>query len=272
MRRYLAGRALRDELLDLSPAEPEWLVTATGREALLAAGFRPDRHDPWVYRHPETGEPHRLARHEFLDSRDASLRVRCDPTVSVEEALTSADLTINAMARDRQGRLIDPCHGRSDLDEGVLRHASPLFRCHPEYLLSTAAHAAQLAAWGFHVAHGTYALMKVMAAGGALHAVGPAHIWRYLEPALLGQRPSEFFRVLHRCGALKVLSAATDSLFEADGQVAHGSKGVPPALRCLDMSEPGAASLSGRLDAVRRQLGTLAPVVSRELGMPEASV
>lgn len=269
MRCYLAGRALRDELLDVPGVRREWLVVGATREGLVAAGFRPDPLDPSVYRHPETDEPCRLARRESLESGAGSLRVTYGPDVSLEEALACADLTINAMARDENGRLIDPWGGRSDLDEGILRHASPLFRYHPEYLLSTATHAAQMAAWGFHVAHGTYGMMKAMVSGRVLDGVQPAAIWRYLEPALLGQRPSEFFRVLHRCGALAVLSAATDSLFVSGGQQAHGPGAMPAALRCLDTAESGGSTLKRRLDAFQRQLGSLVPSIRRELGIPD---
>jgi tRNA nucleotidyltransferase (CCA-adding enzyme) len=200
---YLVGGAVRDELLDLRVTERDYLVVGATEEQMLERGFRRlDQGFP-VFLHPGTGEEYALARRERKTGPGyKGFAVDAGPDVSLEEDLARRDLTINAMARDESGNLIDLFHGRDDLDEGILRHITPAFVEDPVRLLRVARFSAHLGRWGFRPAHETHALLKRMAVLDELATVVPERLREEMHKALQAEQPWRFFHTLQACGAL----------------------------------------------------------------------
>ncbi|MCU7906171.1 MAG: rhodanese [Candidatus Thiodiazotropha sp. (ex Epidulcina cf. delphinae)] len=206
MKVYLVGGAVRDRLLDLPVGERDWVVVGATPDEMLAEGYRQVEGDFPVFLHPETGDEYALARTEVKNGPGyQGFRVECGPDIRLEQDLLRRDLTINALAMDEAGNLIDVCHGEDDLREGLLRHITPAFIEDPVRLLRIARFAAKLGRWGFRVAHGTHRLMKAMAASEDLMSLRPERIWREMGKAFTEPQPWRFFEVLHRCGALERL-------------------------------------------------------------------
>ena len=203
MKIYLVGGAVRDQLLELPVKERDWVVVGASEQQMLQAGFRHADTEFPVFLHPETGEEYALARTERKTGPGyRGFEVYAGPDVTLEQDLLRRDLTINAMALDEAGQLIDVCDGREDLDAGLLRHITPAFVEDPVRLLRVARFAAKLGQWGFRVAHGTYGLMKKMAASKDLLNLTRERVQAELWKALAEPQPWRFFEVLHRCGAL----------------------------------------------------------------------
>lgn len=203
MKVYLVGGAVRDRLLDLPVQERDWVVVGATEQEMLATGYqRVDATFP-VFIHPETGEEYALARTEVKSGAGyKGFEVYAGPDVTLEQDLRRRDLTINALAMDENGQVVDVCNGREDLDEGLLRHVTPAFVEDPVRLLRIARFAAKLGQWGFRVAHGTHGLMKKMAGSDDLLSLKPERVYREMWKALGESQPWRFFEVLHRCGAL----------------------------------------------------------------------
>jgi tRNA nucleotidyltransferase (CCA-adding enzyme) len=242
---YLVGGAVRDELLGLPVAERDWVVVGATPAELLAAGFRRADADFPVFLHPETGEEYALARRETKTGRGyKGFAVETGPDVTLEQDLARRDLTINAMAKDAAGNLIDPYDGREDLAAGLLRHVTPAFVEDPVRLLRVARFAARFGQWGFRVAHGTYALLRVMAQSEDLRALRPERVWQEMRRALAAPQPWRFFEVLHRCGALRVLIPELAAVLGEP--VGHADAPPAPALVALQR-----AAMAGAAPAVR---------------------
>jgi tRNA nucleotidyltransferase (CCA-adding enzyme) len=206
MQVYLVGGAVRDELLGLKPQERDWVVVGATPEQLVHAGYRAVGREFPVFLHPETHEEYALAR---LERKVApgyrGFVTEFSPAVTLEEDLRRRDLTINAMARAPDGRLIDPYGGRADLDARRLRHVSPAFAEDPVRILRVARFAARYAGLGFTIAPETLALMRRMVAEGEAGALVSERVWRELERALCEAAPQRAFEVLRDCGALGVV-------------------------------------------------------------------
>jgi len=210
MKRYLVGGAVRDRLLGLPVREKDWVVTGATPEDLVAAGYRPVGRDFPVFLHPQTKEEHALARTERKQGRGYhGFTFHTGAAVSLEEDLIRRDLTVNAMAEDEDGRIVDPHGGRRDLAARLLRHVSPAFAEDPVRVLRVARFAARFAPLGFRVADETLALMRQMVAAGEVDHLVPERVWKETERALSGDgraetgyRPSVFFQTLQACGAL----------------------------------------------------------------------
>ena len=204
MKTYLVGGAVRDRLLGLPVKERDWVVVGATPDALTALGFRSVGKDFPVFLHPQTKEEHALARterktatgyhgFEFVTAAD----------VTLEEDLKRRDLTINAIAEDEVGRLVDPYGGGADLKAKLLRHVSPAFSEDPVRVLRAARFAARFAPLGFTVAPETLALMRGMVESGEVDALVPERAWQETLKALNCERPSVYFEVLRACGALQ---------------------------------------------------------------------
>ena len=206
MQVYLVGGAVRDELLGLPVRERDWVVVGAAPAELERAGYRSVGRDFPVFLHPETKEEYALAR---LERKVApgyrGFVTEFSPSVTLEQDLQRRDLTINAMARDSDGRLIDPHGGRADLEARVLRHVSPAFIEDPVRILRVARFAARFDALGFRVAPQTLELMRSMVRNGEAHALVSERVWRELEFALATDNPERAFEILQDCGALDVL-------------------------------------------------------------------
>jgi len=216
---YRVGGSVRDELLGRTVADRDYVVVCATPEAMLATGFRPVGRDFPVFLHPETNEEYALARTERKSGRGHhGFAFHAAPSVTLEEDLARRDLTINAMARDEAGTLIDPYGGERDLRAGVLRHVSPAFAEDPLRVLRVARFAARFA---FTIAPETEALMRALVASGELETLPAERVWQELSQALMEAKPSRFFAALRACGALARLLPEVDALFGIPQPVAH---------------------------------------------------
>ena len=214
MQTYLVGGAVRDKLLGLSPGDRDFVVVGETQEAMIARGFRPVGRDFPVFLHPHSNEEYALARTERKSGRGyRGFVVDADPTVTLEEDLARRDFTINAIAQDDDGRLIDPFGGARDIQAHVLRHVGPAFAEDPLRVLRAARFMARFASLGFTVAPETMDLMRAMTASGELSTLVPERVWQELSRALASARPSAFLRTLHECGALAVVLPEIDALY-----------------------------------------------------------
>ena len=214
METYLVGGAVRDELLGLPVNARDWVVVGAREQDLLAQGYRRVGRDFPVFLHPQTHEEYALARTERKRGHGyTGFEVHASPDVSLEEDLRRRDLTINAMARDADGRLIDPYGGQRDLQARLLRHVSPAFVEDPLRVLRVARFAAQLAELDFCVAPETLELMREIVRQGELQALVPERVWLEMRKALSTPAPARFFEVLRACGALAVLFPELERLF-----------------------------------------------------------
>lgn len=214
MKTYLVGGAVRDRLLGYPVTERDWVVVGATAETMVARGFRPVGKDFPVFLHPQTKEEYALARTERKTAPGyRGFSVHSSPEVTLEQDLLRRDLTINAMAEDASGNLIDPHGGLRDLQSRRLRHVSPAFVEDPVRILRVARFAARYSHLGFQVAEETRALMQQMTARGEVDALVAERVWMELAKALSEPTPSAFFRVLRECGALARLFPEIDRLF-----------------------------------------------------------
>jgi tRNA nucleotidyltransferase (CCA-adding enzyme) len=255
MKIYRVGGAVRDELLGRTIADRDYVVVGATPEAMIAKGFRPVGRDFPVFLHPESGDEYALARTERKSGRGYhGFSFHVAPDVTLEEDLGRRDLTINAMARDSGGTLIDPYGGARDLRAGILRHVSPAFAEDPLRVLRVARFAAR---FGFAVAAETEALMRSIAAGGELATLVPERVWQELARALMEPHPSRFLVVLRSCGALKLLLPEVDALFGVPQPVAHHPEldtGVH-VLQALDYAAAASDALPVRYAVLTHDLG-----------------
>jgi len=214
MQVYLVGGAVRDRLLGREVRERDWVVVGATPAELERAGYIPVGRDFPVFLHPKTKEEHALARTERKTGPGyRGFVTEFSPGVTLEEDLRRRDLTINAMAEDGAGVVIDPYGGQRDLDARVLRHVSAAFAEDPVRILRVARFAARYAPLGFRVADETMALMRSMVTDGEANALVAERVWAETEKALGEARPDVFIQVLHDCGALAVVYPEIEALF-----------------------------------------------------------
>ena len=222
MQIYKVGGAVRDRLLGREVTETDWVVVGASAEDLLAQGYRPVGADFPVFLHPQSGEEYALARTERKSGRGyGGFTFYASPEVTLEEDLIRRDLTINAMAEDADGRIIDPYGGRDDLALRLLRHVSPAIAEDPLRVLRVARFAARYAPLGFRVAEETLALMAEIAASGELAELTAERVWKEIARALMEPRPEVFLQVLRDCGALRALLPEVDALFGVPQPALH---------------------------------------------------
>jgi tRNA nucleotidyltransferase (CCA-adding enzyme) len=201
-------------LLDRSVSERDWVVVGATPAELESRGYRPVGKDFPVFLHPQTGEEYALAR---LERKVApgyrGFTTEFSPSVTLEQDLARRDLTINAMARDIAGNIIDPFGGRGDLDKRLLRHVSPAFVEDPVRILRVARFIARFAHLGFSVAPETLTLMRRMVDSGEADALVPERVWRELSRALDEPTPRAAIELLREVGALRVILPELDALF-----------------------------------------------------------
>ena len=211
---YLVGGAVRDEQLGLPVKERDWCVVGATPDQLLDLGYKAVGNEFPVFLHPETGEEYALARTERKTGTGYhGFTFHTSPDVTIEEDLKRRDLTINAMATDADGKLIDPWNGLADIESKTLRHVSDAFVEDPVRILRVAKFAARFKAMGFRIADETMQLMKQMVGDGEADALVAERVWKETEAALSGADPRVFFEVLRECGALEVVFPEIDALF-----------------------------------------------------------
>ena len=208
---YCVGGAVRDRLLGLPVQDHDWVVVGSTPEDMVAQGFQPVGKDFPVFLHPQTHEEYALARTERKTARGyQGFAVYAAPDVTLEQDLLRRDFTINAIAQDDEGNLIDPHNGIADLRAGVLRHVSAAFNEDPVRILRAARFAAR---FGFAIAPETLVLMRDMVNNGEVDALIAERVWQELARGLMEKKPSRFFETLRSCDALAKIIPEVDALF-----------------------------------------------------------
>ena len=215
MKTYLVGGAVRDRLLGLTVKDRDYVVVGATPQDLLHAGFKPVGRDFPVFLHPKTQEEYALARIERkTGSGYHGFAFDTDPSVTLEDDLRRRDLTMNAIAEDEHGVLIDPFGGAADLRKGVLRHVSAAFAEDPVRILRAARFAARYASRGFVIAAQTMELMRAMVRDGEADHLVPERVWAETRKALAEHTPGVFVRALRECGALARIMPEVDALYD----------------------------------------------------------
>ncbi|MBS5772238.1 MAG: multifunctional CCA addition/repair protein [Enterobacter cloacae] len=214
MKSYLVGGAVRDTLLGLPVKDRDWVVVGAMPQEMLDAGYQQVGRDFPVFLHPQSREEYALARTERKSgSGYTGFTCYAAPDVTLEQDLLRRDLTVNALAQDENGAIIDPFNGQQDLRQRILRHVSPAFNEDPLRVLRVARFAARYAHLSFRIADETMTLMRDMTGAGELAHLTPERVWKETESALRTRNPQVYFQVLRDCGALKVLFPEIDALF-----------------------------------------------------------
>jgi tRNA nucleotidyltransferase (CCA-adding enzyme) len=275
MQTYRVGGAVRDALLGLPVNDHDWVVVGATPQEMIAAGFLPVGKDFPVFLHPQTREEHALARTERKTARGYhGFAFHAEPGVTLEQDLARRDLTINAMAEDESGRVIDPFGGQADLGRRVLRHVTAAFREDPVRILRVARLAARFA--DFSVAPETLALMREMVESGEVDALVAERVWQELARGLMEHKPSRMFELLRECGALARLLPEVDRLWGVPQRADYHPEvdtGVH-LMMVLDMSARLQASLPVRFACLTHDLGkgtTPAEILPKHIGHEERS-
>lgn len=272
---YSVGGAVRDELLGLPVRDRDWVVVGGTPEDMVMRGFTPVGKDFPVFLHPDKHEEYALARTERKTMPGyRGFTIHATPDVTLEQDLLRRDFTVNAIARDSGGRLIDPYNGIADLRAGVLRHVSPAFSEDPVRILRAARFVTR---FGFRIAPETMELMRIMVANGEIDALVPERVWQELARGLMEKVPSRFFITLRDCGALVKILPEINALF-----------GVPqppkyhPEIDCgihtmlvLDDTAKHDYPLEVRFSALMHDIGkgnTPADILPRHIGHEARSV
>lgn len=272
---YCVGGAVRDRLLGFPVKDRDWVVVGSTPEEMEAQGFVAVGKDFPVFLHPQTHEEYALARTERKTARGyKGFSVYAAPDVTLEEDLLRRDFTVNAIAEDSDGKLIDLHGGMNDLKAGVLRHVSSAFSEDPVRILRAARFAAR---FGFSIAPETLMLMREMVSNGEVDALVPERVWQELARGLMEKRPSHFFTVLRDCGALARIMPEIDALFGVP-QVAKYHPEIDCGIHTMLVVDDAAQhdyALEVRFAALTHDLGkatTPADVLPRHIGHEMRSV
>jgi tRNA nucleotidyltransferase (CCA-adding enzyme) len=252
---YLVGGSVRDELLGLPVKDHDYVVVGASPEEMEQLGYRPVGKDFPVFLHPQTHEQYALARTERKISRGyKGFEVFTSPQVTLQEDLARRDLTINSIAKDAEGNIIDPFNGVADLEAGILRHISPAFSEDPVRILRAARFAAR---FNFHAAQETLTLMSDMVHNGEVDALVPERVWQELSRGLMENNPSRMFHMLRECGALARIMPEVDVLFGVP-QPAHAHPEIDTGVHIMLAIDYAAAqdySLPVRFATLMHDLG-----------------
>jgi len=249
MKTYVVGGAVRDRLLGLPVSDRDHVVVGARPEDLTQRGFLPVGRDFPVFLHPETHEEYALARTERKSGRGyAGFVFHSAPEVTLEQDLARRDLTINAMAEDEHGQLIDPFGGQNDLKAGLFRHVGQAFAEDPVRILRVARFAARLPQ--FRVHPDTLELMCAIVVTGEVDALVAERVWQEWARGLMERQPSRMFAVLADCGALARIAPELDHAWKRD---VHGAA---CDLRALDLAAVRTLELPQRYALLMQRVAT----------------
>ncbi|MGB0473510.1 MAG: multifunctional CCA addition/repair protein [Porticoccaceae bacterium] len=211
---YLVGGAVRDSLLNYPSTENDWVVVGATPEQMTEQGYRAVGQDFPVFIHPKTSEEYALARTERKSGHGyKGFEFYTSTEVTLEQDLIRRDLTINAMAQDTDGTIIDPYGGQQDLEKKILRHVSEAFTEDPLRVLRVARFAARYHHLGFTIADETMDLLKSIVAKGEMEFLVAERVWKETSRALSEQSPHVYIEVLKQCGALAEILPEIEALF-----------------------------------------------------------
>jgi len=275
MKTYLVGGSVRDQLLGLPIKDKDWVVVGSSPEEMIAQGYQPVGKDFPVFLHPQTHDEYALARTERKTAPGyKGFVIHAAADVTLEQDLIRRDLTINAIAQDENGQLIDPYNGQQDLKDKVLRHISPAFSEDPVRVLRIARFAAR---FGFTIADETKQLIQQMIAAKELNHLVAERVWQELEKALATPQPSLFFLALREVGALKILFPEVDRLFGVP-QVAKWHPEIDTGIHVMMVIDQAAKlsnEISVRFAALCHDLGkgtTPADILPQHIGHEARSI
>lgn len=275
MQTYVVGGAVRDELLGFAVKDKDFVVVGSTPEAMLAAGFKPVGKDFPVFLHPKTHDEYALARTERKTAKGyKGFVVHASSEVTLEEDLARRDLTINAIAKDDAGKLIDPFNGLADIQAKILRHVSDAFAEDPVRILRAARFAARFT--DFNVAPATMILMRQMVEAGEVDALVSERVWQELAKGLMEEKPSRMFDVLRECGALQRILPELNRLWGVPQPANHHPE-VDTGLHTMLVVDYAASqnfSLAIRFSALMHDLGkgtTPAEILPQHIGHEEHS-
>ena len=258
MKIYAVGGAVRDRLLGRPVADQDYVVVGSTPEQMEQLGYRPVGKDFPVFLHPQTHEEYALARTERKTARGyKGFEIQASPEVTLEQDLARRDLTINAIARDDEGNIIDPHHGVDDLKAGILRHVGDAFVEDPVRVLRVSRFAAR---FGFAIAPETIELMREMVRDGEVDHLVPERVWQELARGLMEDKPSRMLLALRDCGALQRVLPEVDALFGVPQPAQHHPE-VDTGLHILLVVDCAAAlsyPLTVRFAALTHDLGKAA--------------
>ena len=266
---YCVGGAVRDRLLGLPVQDHDWVVVGATPEGMAARGYRPVGKDFPVFLHPETHEEYALARTERKTAPGyKGFVIHASPDVTLEQDLLRRDFTVNAIAQDADGKLIDPYGGEADLRAGILRHVSPAFNEDPVRILRAARFVAR---FGFSIAPETLELMRAMVNNGEVNALVAERVWQELARGLMEEAPSRFFLTLRECGALVKILPEVDALFGVPQPLQFHPEGDcgTHAMMVLDDAAKHDYTLETRFAALTHDLGkgnTPKDILPRHIG------
>lgn len=204
MKKYIVGGAVRDKLLGKTPNDIDYVVVGSTPEEMIDLGFEEVGADFPVFLHPITRDEYALARTERKTGLGYNdFETNADKKITLEEDLSRRDLTVNAMAMDENGVLIDLFGGQKDLKNKQLRHVSPAFRDDPLRIIRIARFCAKMK--GFTIAPETKTMLQEMVANGEIDHLTPERIWKDFEKAMVSDDPARFLEALDEVGALKVI-------------------------------------------------------------------
>ena len=273
---FCVGGAVRDELLGLPVKDKDYVVVGSTVQAMLDAGYKPVGKDFPVFLHAKTHEEYALARTERKTSAGyKGFVVHAAPDVTLEQDLARRDLTINAIAKASDGKLIDPFNGVADIQAKTLRHVSNAFAEDPVRILRAARFSARFTE--FTIAPETLDLMRQMVAAGEVDALVPERVWQELSKGLMEQQPSRMFEVLRACGALQKILPELDRLWGVPQPPQHHPEidtGVH-VMMVIDYAAKQGFSLPVRFAALVHDLGkgtTPADILPRHIGHEIRSV
>jgi tRNA nucleotidyltransferase (CCA-adding enzyme) len=263
LKHYLVGGAVRDKLLNRDVYDRDWVVIESTPKEMLSLGFSQVGKDFPVFLHPETKEEYALARTERKQGEGyTGFICNADPSVSLEEDLIRRDLTINAMAMDDSGKIIDPYNGQNDLNNRVLRHVSDAFIEDPLRVLRVARFAARFHEYNFTIADETLLIMQKISNSGELATLSGERIWQEMSRSLEEKHPDVFFQTLRDCHALEKIWPELNALWNIPNPALHHPEvcsGVH-TMMVLQQSVKLSSKISIRFAALCHDLGkTLSP-------------
>lgn len=201
---YLVGGSVRDALLDnpIKDADIEVFGIDSDRlESLLKEKFVLSEvgRSFGVFKIHHHNIDIALPRRESkIAPGHKGFSVEGDPSMSIEEAASRRDFTINAIYWDIQSNeIIDPYNGKQDLEKGVIRHTSDKFIEDPLRVLRAMQFAAR---FKMHVAPETIELCKKITPENLSHE-RIFDEWKKL--ILLGAQPSIGLNFLKESGWIK---------------------------------------------------------------------
>lgn len=258
MKIYLVGGAIRDTLLKQPIPDRDWVVVGSTPAEMEAAGFTAVGKDFPVFLHPKTKEEYALARQERKSGHGyKGFRFSTDPSITLEQDLQRRDLTVNAMAMDDKGCIIDPYNGQQDIEQRQLRHVSSAFTEDPVRILRVARFTARYHTLGFTIAPETQQLMYDMVRNGEVDHLTAERVWKEFVRAIAEPSPHLFVDVLRTCGALERLMPELDKLFGIPQPKEHHPEidtGLH-ALLCLQRSAELTRSTEARFACLLHDLG-----------------